>query len=30
VAATPQREVVEILRGDRFEERKFEKEKEKP
>jgi pilus assembly protein CpaB len=27
VAATPQREVVEILRGDRLEERKFEKEK---
>jgi pilus assembly protein CpaB len=27
VAATPQREVVEILRGDRFEERKFDKEK---
>jgi pilus assembly protein CpaB len=27
VAATPQKEVVEILRGDRFEERKFDKDK---
>jgi hypothetical protein len=27
VAATPQKEVVEILRGDRLEERKFDKEK---
>jgi pilus assembly protein CpaB len=27
VAATPQKDVIEILRGDRFEERKFDKEK---